>query len=197
MRAHVKPAGERSKGPVKLDKVIAHLQEPPDQVQHWNVDEAGLDDLVARLSTKPGIHAVHVSADDKASVPAADRSAGIAEPSHREGKSMKLLPVLLSLSMGIVIAVPAHADPGIDEAPSNDNNGVFLSDLQKVGITYGDPNQAISAGQAVCACIHNGMSGLHLLKHLQENNPSLTEIGAAQLRRSRQNRTARDNSTSP
>lgn len=93
---------------------------------------------------------------------------------------MKLLPVLLSLSMGIVIAVPAHADPGIDEAPSNDNNGVFLSDLQKVGITYSDPNQAISAGQAVCACIHNGMSGLHLLKHLQENNPSLTEIGAAQ-----------------
>ncbi len=93
---------------------------------------------------------------------------------------MKLLPVLLSLSMGIVIAVPAHADPGIDEAPSNDNNGVFLSDLQKVGITYGDPNQAISAGQAVCACIHNGMSGLHLLKHLQENNPSLTENGAAQ-----------------
>ena len=71
VRAHVKPAGERSKGPVKLDKVIAHLQEQPDQVQHWNVDEAGLDDLVARLSTKPGIHAVHVSADDKASVPAA------------------------------------------------------------------------------------------------------------------------------
>ncbi|HZC12223.1 MAG TPA: PPE family protein, partial [Mycobacterium sp.] len=56
----------RTKGPVKLDKVIAQLQEQPDQVQHWNVDEAGLDDLVARLSTKPGIHAVHVSADDKA-----------------------------------------------------------------------------------------------------------------------------------
>lgn len=93
---------------------------------------------------------------------------------------MKLLPALLSLSMGIVIAVPVHADPGIDEAPSNDNNGVFLSDLQKVGITYSDPNQAISAGQAVCACIHNGMSGLHLLKHLQENNPALTENGAAQ-----------------
>lgn len=93
---------------------------------------------------------------------------------------MKLLPVLLSLSMGIVIAVPAHADPGVDEPPSNDNNGVFLSDLQKVGISYGDPNQAISAGQAVCACIHNGMSGLHLIKHLQENNPALTENGAAQ-----------------
>jgi PPE-repeat protein len=71
VRAKVTPAGERSKGPVKLDKVIAQLQEQPDQVQHWTVDEAGLDDLVARLSTKPGIHAVHLAAEDKASVPAA------------------------------------------------------------------------------------------------------------------------------
>jgi PPE-repeat protein len=64
-------APERTKGPVKLDKVIAQLQEQPDQVQHWTVDEAGLDDLVARLSSKPGIHAVHVSADDKTPAAAA------------------------------------------------------------------------------------------------------------------------------
>jgi PPE-repeat protein len=55
----------RSKGPVPLDKVIAKLQESPDDVQHWNVDEAGLDELVAKLSTKPGIHAVHLT-DGKA-----------------------------------------------------------------------------------------------------------------------------------
>jgi PPE-repeat protein len=71
VRAKATPAGERTKGPVKLDKVIAQLQAQPDQVQHWTVDEAGLDDLVARLSTKPGIHAVHLTADEKASVPAA------------------------------------------------------------------------------------------------------------------------------
>src|SRR5271166_6548114 len=70
VRAKVTPAGERSKGPVKLDKVIAQLQEQPDQVQHWTVDEAGLDDLLARLSTKPGIHAVHLAADEKAIAPA-------------------------------------------------------------------------------------------------------------------------------
>ena len=93
---------------------------------------------------------------------------------------MKPLLGLLGVSIGIVLAVPAQADPGIDEPTNNDNNGVFLADLQKVGIGYSDPNQAISAGQAVCACIHNGMSGLHLLKHLQENNPALTENGAAQ-----------------
>jgi PPE-repeat protein len=58
-------APARTKGPVPLDKVIAKLQESPDDVQHWNVDEAGLDDLVAKLSTKPGIHAVHLT-DGKA-----------------------------------------------------------------------------------------------------------------------------------
>ncbi|BBX48234.1 PPE family protein [Mycobacterium cookii] len=69
VRAKVVPAGERSKGPVKLDQVIAKLQQAPDEVQHWSVDEAGLDELVARLSTKPGIHAVHLT-DDKAAAAA-------------------------------------------------------------------------------------------------------------------------------
>jgi PPE-repeat protein len=58
-------APARTKGPIPLDKVIAKLQESPDEVQHWNVDEAGLDELVAKLSTKPGIHAVHLT-DGKA-----------------------------------------------------------------------------------------------------------------------------------
>jgi Protein of unknown function (DUF732) len=93
---------------------------------------------------------------------------------------MKPLLALLGISMGILFAVPAEADPGIDESPTSQNNETFLTDLQKVGIGYGDPSQAISAGQAVCAHIHNGMSGLHLIKHLQENNPALTENGAAQ-----------------
>jgi PPE-repeat protein len=71
VRAKVTPAGERSKGPVKLDKVIAQLQDAPEAVQHWTVDQAGLDELVARLSTKPGIHAVHLTADDNAAATAA------------------------------------------------------------------------------------------------------------------------------
>lgn len=60
--------------PVKLDQVIAQLQQTPDVVQHWNVDEAGLDDLVAKLSLKPGIHAVHVCAEGE-EVPAGQQSA--------------------------------------------------------------------------------------------------------------------------
>jgi PPE-repeat protein len=69
VRPKVVPAGER-KGPVKLDQVIAKLQEAPEEVQHWSVDEAGLDELVARLSTKPGIHAVHLT-EEKAATAAA------------------------------------------------------------------------------------------------------------------------------
>jgi PPE-repeat protein len=53
--------GKNRTAPVKLDRVIAQLQQQPDTVQHWQVDEAGLDDLLAKLSTKPGIHAVHLS----------------------------------------------------------------------------------------------------------------------------------------
>jgi PPE-repeat protein len=51
--------------PVKLDSVIAKLQQEPEAVQHWNVDKAGLDGLLDKLSKKPGIHAVHVSNGDK------------------------------------------------------------------------------------------------------------------------------------
>jgi len=93
---------------------------------------------------------------------------------------MKHLLALLGVSLGLFIAAPAHAEPGLDEPASDDNNPTFLADLNKVGIGYGDPAQAISAGQAVCGCLHNGITGLHLIQHLQESNPALTESGAAQ-----------------
>jgi hypothetical protein len=99
---------------------------------------------------------------------------------HFEGGPVRPLLAVVGILMGIVFAVPANSEPGVEDPPSDENNGTFLADLKKVGIGYSDPAQAISAGQAVCGCIHNGMSGLHLLKHLQESNPALTENGAAQ-----------------
>ncbi len=93
---------------------------------------------------------------------------------------MKTLLAILGVSFGLMLAVPAHAEPGIDEPASDENNGSFLSDLKKVGIGFSDPSQAVSAGQAVCGALHNGMGGLHLIQHLQESNPALTESGAAQ-----------------
>src|SRR6202789_2099664 len=93
---------------------------------------------------------------------------------------MKSHLAILGISLGLMLAVPAHAEPGIDEPATDENNGSFLADLKKVGIGFSDPSQAVSAGQAVCGCLHNGMGGLHLIQHLQESNPALTESGAAQ-----------------
>ncbi|MBV8862410.1 MAG: DUF732 domain-containing protein [Mycobacterium sp.] len=93
---------------------------------------------------------------------------------------MKALLAVVGASLGIMLAVPAHAEPGIDEPANDDNNSSFLADLKQVGIGFSDPNQAVSAGQAVCGALHNGMDGLHLIKHLQESNPALSESGAAQ-----------------
>ncbi|OBH47701.1 DUF732 domain-containing protein [Mycobacterium mantenii] len=93
---------------------------------------------------------------------------------------MKPLLTLLGVSLGIAIAVPAHAVPGEDEAAADDNNEVFIADLHTVGISFQDPNQAVSAGKAVCGLLSRGVSGLQLLNDLRDNNPALTTNGAAQ-----------------
>ena len=93
---------------------------------------------------------------------------------------MKPLFAVIGISTAILFAGQAHAEPGVDEPASDDNNPAFLADLKKVGIGFTDPAQAVSAGQAVCGALHNGMGGLHLIQHLQESNPALTESGAAQ-----------------
>ncbi len=63
--------GNGKNAPVKLDRVLAKLQQSRDEVQHWQVDQAGLDDLLDELSKKPGFHAVHVApgGDAPASTP--------------------------------------------------------------------------------------------------------------------------------
>ncbi|MDT5278366.1 MAG: hypothetical protein QOG95_5298, partial [Mycobacterium sp.] len=67
---------------------------------------------------------------------------------------MNKLLAILGVSLGLVLAVPAHAEPGLDEPASDENNGSFIADLKKVGIGFSDPAQAVSAGQAVCGCLH-------------------------------------------
>ncbi|MCV7259021.1 PPE family protein [Mycobacterium shimoidei] len=45
----------------KLERVLAEMSQKPESVQHWHTDETQLESLLAQLSKKPGIHAVHVS----------------------------------------------------------------------------------------------------------------------------------------
>jgi PPE-repeat protein len=49
----------------KLKRVLAELSQKPESVQHWHTDKAHLEGLLAQLSMKPGVHAVHVSSRDK------------------------------------------------------------------------------------------------------------------------------------
>ena len=93
---------------------------------------------------------------------------------------MKHLLATLGMALALVTAAQAHAEPGIDESPGDENNDSFIANLKQVGIGFSDAGQAVSAGQAVCGALHNGMHGLHLIQHLQESNPALTESGAAQ-----------------
>ncbi|OBI04050.1 hypothetical protein A5715_06275 [Mycolicibacter heraklionensis] len=62
--------------PVPLDQVIAQLQQTPEVVQHWNIDAAGLDELVAKLSLKPGIHAVHVLEEEGSALAGSNTALG-------------------------------------------------------------------------------------------------------------------------
>jgi len=53
----------------KLTHVLAQLSQNPDCVQHWHTDKAHLEGLLEQLSTKPGVHAVHVSSRHKQDPP--------------------------------------------------------------------------------------------------------------------------------
>jgi PPE-repeat protein len=50
--------------PSNLQHLVAEMAEKPDNVQHWYTESAELENLVAKLRTKPGIHAVHLTDGD-------------------------------------------------------------------------------------------------------------------------------------
>ncbi|MEE6178014.1 DUF732 domain-containing protein [Mycobacterium sp. 050134] len=91
----------------------------------------------------------------------------------------KFLLALLAAPMGIILAWPAYAEPGIDEPPNGDD-AAFLSSLHQLGINFGDPSQAIGAAQSVCGLIQRGESGLEVLNDLRDQNPGLSTNSAAQ-----------------
>jgi PPE-repeat protein len=55
-----------SETPDRLKRVLTELSQEPESVQHWHTDKTHLETLLDQLSKKPGIHAVHLSADGKA-----------------------------------------------------------------------------------------------------------------------------------
>ncbi|OBI43350.1 hypothetical protein A5707_05090 [Mycobacterium kyorinense] len=62
-------AGNDAQTPDKLKRVLAEMSQKPESVQHWHTDQAQLESLLAQLSKKPGVHAVHVSGKGKPAKP--------------------------------------------------------------------------------------------------------------------------------
>ena len=60
---------------------------------------------------------------------------------------MRLLVVLASFSALIGLAVPAHADAGS-----------YLAELDRAGVSHGDPTDATNAGLSICQRLEKGDS---------------------------------------
>lgn len=79
---------------------------------------------------------------------------------------------MLSVVVMIAMATPAHAD-------TDGNDQSFLVALQKAGLTYQDPDRAVSAGKQVCDLVNGGMTGVDIVKNLEQYNPGFAGDGAA------------------
>jgi hypothetical protein len=90
---------------------------------------------------------------------------------------MRTLLALLGVSTVIGLAAPAYADAAPSAA--GDDAG-FLAALRQDGITYAKPDQAVTAGKAVCTCLNNGESGLELVHDVKTHNPGFDMENASQ-----------------
>lgn len=96
-----------------------------------------------------------------------------ADAGKRKVRVAALASTLAALATGIVLAAPAHADPGT----ATDDQ--FLAALKQAGITYRDPHQAVAAGEAVCGLMDDGTSGIDVISDVKKSNPGFSLDSAA------------------
>jgi Protein of unknown function (DUF732) len=85
---------------------------------------------------------------------------------------MRRLLVVLGIASSLGIAIPAHADPTADAS--------FVEALKKAGITFGDPKNAVSAGETACGMMERGTPALDVVQAVTQQNPGLSTTSAAQ-----------------
>jgi hypothetical protein len=90
---------------------------------------------------------------------------------------MKLFLSVASAVVMIGIAAPAYADDGDGGDISNDK--AFLTELQQAGVTYQDPNNAVTAAKSVCQLVDDGKSAAEIIAELRNRNPSFQGTSAA------------------
>jgi hypothetical protein len=86
---------------------------------------------------------------------------------------MKRLLMLTSVAAMVgMAAAPAYADP-------SGNDAEFLKHLKNAGLTYQDPDQAITVAKSVCDLADKGTSGADIVDNLKKQNPGFTGDGAS------------------
>jgi hypothetical protein len=88
---------------------------------------------------------------------------------------MKRLLLLAGIAAVVGFAASAHAD-----TDGTGNDAVFLNALSAAGLSYRGPEQAVSAGKAVCHLMDAGFSPMDTVVAVQDTNPGFTTERAAQ-----------------
>ena len=128
--------------PEQLKRLVAQISEKPESVQHHTVDQDGLESLLEQLARNPAPRGHR----PKAARPKSCRRICIALGDNLFNSKKRMRDEDATSALGVCtafgLAAPAYADP---DDVSGDDAG-FLSALQKVGIHYPSPAQAITAG---------------------------------------------------
>lgn len=85
--------------------------------------------------------------------------------------AMRRLLMVLGVATALGLAVPAHAEPGVDAS--------FVDALTKAGITFNDPSNAVEAGHTTCDLIAQGKPGLQVVQLVQQQNSGISTTNAA------------------
>lgn len=84
---------------------------------------------------------------------------------------MRGLMAVLGVASALGLAVPAHADPGVDAS--------FTDALHKAGITFTDSKTAVSAGKTACDLMDKGNSEIDVIALVMQQNTGISNISAA------------------
>ena len=85
---------------------------------------------------------------------------------------MRLALLLAAAAVVIGTAAPASAD-------ADNKDKAFLTSLDQAGLTFMNPDRAVSAGKTVCDLEKSGMTGADIVQNLQDRNPGFHGDGAA------------------
>jgi hypothetical protein len=79
---------------------------------------------------------------------------------------------ILGVALALSVAVPAHADPGVDAS--------FVDALAKAGISFNDSTSAVNAGKTACGLMDQGKSQLDVVHLVMQQNSAVSTVSAAQ-----------------